>query len=309
MKNINKIIIIVILSIFYLTHSNAVIKDGLFATVGNKAVTQSDIMDEIKIILILSAQSFSEDKRAQLERMAIQSTIRRHVKEIEIEKFPTLTFNPTDLENRLKEIADRINISVDELEIRCTVNEIDFSMITDQIKIELLWNSLIYEMYKDRLTINQKEIDEQLSLMDKDMYEYLLSEIIIKSSANNNIETEVKDLKKKIENEGFEDAAINSSISDTAIRGGDLGWIAENTIINRFKSQIINTQVGNISEPILIEGNILIYKVRGKRKIKISENYEDKKKQLINIEKNKILNMHSASHLENLKRNITINYY
>ena len=80
-------------------------------------------------------------------------------------------------------------------------------------------------------------------------------------------------------------------------------------IINRFKSQIINTQVGNISEPILVEGNILIYKVRGKRKIKISENYEDKKKQLINIEKNKILNMHSTSHLENLKRNITINYY
>ena len=309
MKNINKIIIIVILSIFYLTHSNAVIKDGLFATVGNKAVTQSDIMDEIKVILILSAQSFSEDKRAQLERMAIQSTIKRHVKEIEIEKFPTLTFNPTDLENRIKEIADRINISVDELEIRCTVNEIDFSIVTDQIKIELLWNSLIYEMYKDRLTINQKEIDEQLSLMNKDMYEYLLSEIIIKSSANNNIETEVKNLKKKIENEGFEDAAINSSISDTAIRGGDLGWIAENTIINRFKSQIINTQVGNISEPILLEGNILIYKVRGKRKIKITENYEDKKKQLINIEKNKILNMHSTSHLENLKRNITINYY
>ena len=36
---------------------------------------------------------------------------------------------------------------------------------------------------------------------------------------------------------------------------------------------------------------------------------EDAKNYLVNAEKNKILNMHSTSHLENLKRNITINYY
>ena len=39
----------------------AAIKDSLFATVGNKAITQSDIIDEIKIILILNGQSFTED--------------------------------------------------------------------------------------------------------------------------------------------------------------------------------------------------------------------------------------------------------
>ena len=53
MKNINKIIIIVTLSIFYLTHSNAVIKDALFITVGNKAITKSDIINEVKTLLIL----------------------------------------------------------------------------------------------------------------------------------------------------------------------------------------------------------------------------------------------------------------
>ena len=48
------------------------IKDGLFATVGNKAITHSDIVNEIKTILILNGQSFSEDIRKQLESASIK---------------------------------------------------------------------------------------------------------------------------------------------------------------------------------------------------------------------------------------------
>ena len=42
--------------VFFTTESSAIIKDSLFATVGNKAVTRSDILEEIKILLILSKQ-------------------------------------------------------------------------------------------------------------------------------------------------------------------------------------------------------------------------------------------------------------
>ena len=51
------------------------IKDGIFATVGNKAITRSDIINEIKIILILANKSFSEDERKKLQQMAIKSML------------------------------------------------------------------------------------------------------------------------------------------------------------------------------------------------------------------------------------------
>ena len=38
-------------------------------------------------------------------------------------------------------------------------NGIPFSHVTDQIQIELLWNSLIFQIYKDRLSININELD------------------------------------------------------------------------------------------------------------------------------------------------------
>ena len=62
------------------------IKDGLYATVGNKAITRSDIVNEIKIILILNNKSYSDDERQKLQQMAIKSIIKRSIKQIAIEK-------------------------------------------------------------------------------------------------------------------------------------------------------------------------------------------------------------------------------
>ena len=56
-------------------------------------------------------------------------------------------------------------MDIDTLKSICASNELDFSLIEDQIKIELLWNSLIFQLYKDRLSVNLDEIDEQLKLI------------------------------------------------------------------------------------------------------------------------------------------------
>ena len=47
MINIKKIFLTIIVLVFFTTESTAIIKDSLFATVGNKAVTRSDILEEM----------------------------------------------------------------------------------------------------------------------------------------------------------------------------------------------------------------------------------------------------------------------
>ena len=288
-----------------------VIKDSLFATVGNKAITQSDIINEIKIILILTGQSFTEDIKEQLQSGAIQSIIKRNIKKIEIEKYNSLTFNQPDVDKELKKLAGNLYMDLDTFENTFIANGIPFSNVIDQIQIELLWNSLIFELYKDRLVISLDEISEQLKSIQnkKEIEEYLISEIIIKPVPKDKLESTIKEIKNKIKIEGFEKVAMNLSISETALQGGDLDWVSENAISEKFKSKIINTPVGNISEPILLPEGILFFKVRDKRKLKKIVNLEDAKNQLVKVEKTKILRMHSLSHYENLRKSITINYY
>ena len=311
MINIKKILIITIISLFYLTKSNAEIKDYLFATVGNKAITHSDIVREIKIILILSGKSFSEEMREELESVAIRSSVERSIKEIEVEKYKSLEANETDINNELNRLAENINMDLDTLKSIFIANGIDFENVINQTRTELLWNGLIFEIYKNRLSINIDEIDEQLKLIQlkKEINEYLLSEILIKSVQKEEMESKIEDIKNKIKTEGFEKVALNLSISETSSKNGDMGWVSENAISENLKSKIINISPGNVTEPILLPVGILFLKVRDKRKIEKNTNLEEVKDKLVKNEKIKILKMHSLSHFDKLKRSISIKYY
>ena len=288
-----------------------VIEDGIFVVIGDKAVTKSDIVNEIKIILILNNMSYSSDLRQELQDIAVKSTVKRVIKEIEVSKHDYLEFSKNDMKNELIRLANKINMDVETLKNICISNGLDFKIIENQVKTELLWNSLIFNQYANRITINVEEIDEQLKQNQdkKEFKEYLISEIVIKSVEKDKIESKIEEVKNKIDNEGFETVAMSLSISQTAVKGGDMGWVNESEISKKFRTKISNTPIGSISEPILLKEGILFFKVRDKRKIKKEANMEELKNRLVNAEKTKILQMYSVSHYDKLRRTISINFF
>ena len=201
-------------------------------------------------------------------------------------------------------------MDLDTLKNTFITNGINFSNVVDQMKTELLWNSLIFQLYKSRLSVNIDEINEQLKLFQNkgEVVEYLLSEIILKPIPANELKTKIKEVKNKIKNEGFKNVARSLSISETALNGGDLGWVNENIISESFKDKIINTPLGNISEPILLPEGILLLKVRDIKRTESILDLEVAKDKLVDAEKTKILNMHSLTHYDTLRRSISINY-
>ena len=96
------------------------------------------------------------------------------------------------------------------------------------------------ELSKNRLLINANEIEEQLKLVqeNKEIEEYLVSEMIIEPVAADKLDAEVQKIKNLIDVEGFKQVAMKYSIAETAIKGGDLGWVNENEIAKDFKSKI-----------------------------------------------------------------------
>ena len=102
---------------------------------------------------------------------------------------------------------------------------------------------------------------------------------------------------------------MKSSISNSATKGGDLGWLNENQISKKFRSNIINTPIGSLAEPILMNEGILIFKLRDKRKVKNETDLEILKNQLVTTEKTKILNMYSTSHYDSLRRSVSIKFF
>ena len=68
MIKIKKIIIILFLFFLNSNEVKAQISDGIFVVVGDKAITKLDIVDEIKLILILNNMSYSDEKRTRAAR-------------------------------------------------------------------------------------------------------------------------------------------------------------------------------------------------------------------------------------------------
>ncbi len=287
------------------------IKDGLYATVGNKAITRSDIMNEIKSILILNNMSYSEENKQELQRMAVKAVIKRNIKQIEIDKKNFLKFNQNDLSYNLERLAKNAGMGLEAFKDVCESNGLDFSVIENQLKTELLWNSLIFYQYGNKITIDIDEINNQLRLNKNknEFTEYLISEIIVKAVTKDKLESLVNEIKKKIEIEGFKNTAMKLSISESSINGGDLGWLSENKLAEKFRSILAATPLGGISKAILVNENILIFQVRDKRIIEKEINLEELKNQLVDSEKTKMLNMYSRSHFENLRRLTTIKFF
>ena len=311
MITIKKIIFLVLITLICIGKGNTKISDSLFMTVGNKAITQSDIVNEIKIILILNNESYSIEKSGELQEVAIKSIIKRNVKQIELDKNNYFNLSKQDLKNELIRLASNINLDIETLKNVFASNELDFSIIEDQIKIELFWNSLIFQLYKNRISINPDEIEEKLKSMqnNKKIEEYLISEILVKVVEKDNLEDEIKELKNKIKIEGFESVAKSLSISESSTKGGMLGWVNENIMSEKVKSAIIAAPVGDISEPILLPEGILIFKITDKRKVKNNISLEEAKNQLIDSEKTKILQMYSLSHYDKLRRSVSIKFF
>ena len=311
MINIRKIILLTLISLLCAGNVIAKISDSLYMTVGNKPVTLSDVVNEIKIILILNNESYSEDKRDKLQEMAVKSIINRSIKRIELERNNFFELNPLDFENEIKNLATNINVDIETLKNICASNDLDFSIIEDRVKADLFWNSLIFQLYKNKLSVSSNEIDEQLKIAQnkKKIEEYLISEILIKPIEGENLEFQIKELKNKIKVEGFENVAKTLSVSESSIKGGDLGWVNENIISKKVKSAIVNTPVGAVSEVVILPEGILIYKIRDKRELKNNQTLEETKERLVNLQKQKILNMHSISHYDKVRKTIIINFF
>ena len=309
MNKIKQIVFFLIIFLTPVEKINAEINDSLYMTIGDMAVTQSDVVKEIKIILILTNQSYSNERSEQFQEAAVKAIIKRSIKKLELEEKQYYNFDQRDLLKELNTLANNMGLDLDTLKSVFETNEIDFSNIEEQVKVELYWNSLIFQIYKDRISVNPDEIEEKLRLIrSQKVEEYLISEILLPRTDNEIVEDQVNELKNIIDVEGFENAAKKLSISKTSLQGGNMGWLSEKILSNKIKKAVSSTAVGSLSEPLVIPEGILIFQIRDKRNVENNLSLEEAKEQLIQVEKSKILQMYSISHYDKLRRSTSIKF-
>ena len=286
----------------------AKIENKIILKVENKIITNYEIKNKILSSLILSNQEINQYNINKIKKQSLDSLILHKLKIIELSKY--------NFENDTKQINNYLNTissnNVEGLKNRFRINGIDFKLFLNEIETQFKWQKLIYQIYSNKININEKIINFELQELinnKSELKEYRLSEIEIFSDNNDSDKDKILYVKEQIAKQGFDKTALNLSISSTAKKFGDLGWLNEKSFSNEIYKIIKNMRVGDISEPLKRQNSIIFLKLNDFKKSNTAKLDVTKiKKDLINKKKNELFNLYSKSHLSKLKNTSLIEY-
>ena len=304
-----KIIFSYIIILFSVTESFSETKIYIKASVENEIITNYDIQKEIRYLQILNndLKNLNESKKIEIAK---NSLINEIIKKKEIIKIFDFEDENLFVERYLKDLYIKLNISSEKDFEKMLLRNENYSLdeIKKKIKIEILWNELIYSKYVNQIKIDNNLLTKKLNNMNnKFRKEYLLSEIIFMKPINENFEDFVKKIITSISEIGFNNTANIYSIAETSKLGGKLGWIDENNLSELISKELSEIDEGEYTNVINIRNNFMILKIEKIRLKEISINKEKELKKMIKYETNKQLNQFSRIYFEKSKINYSIN--
>jgi peptidyl-prolyl cis-trans isomerase SurA len=143
----------------------------------------------------------------------------------------------------------------------------------DQVRVQLGWTEVLRQVLGERTQVSKEEIAQQKALLAQQTGkpEYHVGEIFIPvddpanaADAQRFTETVITQLRAGAP---FPVVAAQFSQSQSALEGGDEGWLQENQLDPAVGRLVQEMPVGAISNPVQVPGGFAIVQLRAKREI------------------------------------------
>ena len=306
MKNFKKIILIFFYSLIVFSNV-AAIENKILFKVNNEIITSIDILTELKYLGTINNDLNKMPKKQAFE-IAKKSLIREKIKEIELKKiFKEIIVEDEFINSLLVNHFESTEIkSIYDFEKYFLLLDISPNLIKKKISIEVMWNQFIFNKFNQNVKINKEIIKNELLTKDK-QNEYLLSEIFFTINENEILDKKTNLLEKEINDKGFSQTALIYSVSNTANKGGKLGWVKETIMSPKIKKIIKQIKINNYTKPIVLPGGFLILKIEDIRETDNDFDLNSEIDKIVRKKTNEQLNQFSNIYFNKIKKNIIIN--
>ena len=293
--------------------SNVVIAENkyeIIININDQIITNFDIQKETKYLLALNP-SLNNLPIKKIKEISKSSLIREKIKENEILNYYKIDYKDPELAKFAINIYKRLNIG-DEIEFNSYLLKFDLNIdsVIKKIAIERAWNKLIFDKFKELITIDELKIREKL---EKEIGKleiqksYLISEILFQSKNEKEYQETYNNIIKAVKESSFKSAASIYSISDTSINSGEIGWVKKNEISNLIYNELNTLNVGDFTQPIKVASGFLMIYLEDLKKEEQEINPEEEFKKIVIIEKNRQLNEYSIIYYKKIEKQTFIN--
>jgi peptidyl-prolyl cis-trans isomerase SurA len=280
----------------------------IIGKVGNVIITNYDVKKETSYLKILNS-SLSNLENKKIFEIGKNSLSNELIKKKELEKFFDFKKENPFLEQIFQNFYKDLGLkNENEFKKYLSINKTySVDEIKEKLKIEIMWNQLIYELYNRQVSIDENELLKRINNEKNIIEEYLLYEIFFRLENSENLNEKKEKILSSISDIGFNNTANLYSISESSSYGGKIGWVKETNLSETIKIELEKINIGQHSKVMKIGNNFMILKIEDK---KSSNKIIDKKNRLEELKKfevNKQLNLYSNMHFNKIKINYSLN--
>ena len=169
-----------------LTSSKAELTNKVIISVGDEIITNYDLDREIKYLNVISVGQIGELDNQESKKIAIDSLIKDKIKISALSNYNNIIIKDELLNNQIVQSSQNIGFkSIGDFKAYLNYVEYELDEFKKKILLELKWNQLVYQFYKNQIIIDKEKIDKKLKTLiagQKKNVEYLMYEIFIEDA-------------------------------------------------------------------------------------------------------------------------------
>ena len=277
------------------------------AIVGDEVITNYDVEQRLKIIILTSGAKFTKDNIDFVKRQILESLIIERVKNIQTQKY-NIFASSAEVEMLFQNIAKDNEMSKAEFIEFLNSKDIDIDIFKDQIRDSLNWQTLILTQIKPLINVSDYELANYFESFEsrKDGYEYLveIAEFPIEKTVN--VKKTVNKIYNQVNRNQLEFSSIAKSFKIN-LSSKKEHWKYKNDFPEEMQKLIANLPVGTVAKPVKIDNSYYLIYLINKRPSSVKQDnkaaYQNEiyKKLFLNKLERKL-----KSYLQNLRQNTFI---
>ena len=215
----------------------------------------------------------------QNQRRIIQQVLREMVDErLRMQEADRLGIRVTEreIDQELGGLASRNKLTEEQFTQQLTQRGVDVSTVRSLIRASLAWNKVARRQLRRQIDVTDEEVDETLDALratlnepQKKLYEIFLT-VNSPDQEDDTRQTADRLVQQVREGADFTGLAQAFSQSNSAEKGGDIGWVTVSQLPPDLQEDVRNLSKGEISAPIKTFSGFYIFMVTDVRQRSIS---------------------------------------
>ena len=246
--------------------------EHIVAVVNGDVVSQGDVDARGRLFALSTGLPVTPDVLSRLRPQVTRQLIDERLR-LQEEQRRKIVVSDKEIADAVAGIEQRNGMSKGALRSKLGAEGVALRTLYDQTRVQIGWTRVLREELGARAEISDADIAAQQALLKAQtgQTEYHVGEIFLP----------IDDPAKAAETQRFADTVISQlragapfavvaaqfSQSQTALQGGDLGWVHLNQLDPQLVSVLKEMPDGAVSNPVRVPGGISIVTMRGKREV------------------------------------------